>query len=135
MDTTTEWNERGEKGGIEHDCLLLQDDDIAAVVDLYDYFEQGYWVDDGEILRHAWQTGMSLKRVNYCLADNETFLALQLVIGDDEGNTVDLHRHGGNAQGRECKSWKLNEGDYIREIAYTYNSWIGNVNEIYFKTH
>ena len=31
--------------------------------------------------------------------------------------------------------WTLKEGDYIREIAYTYNPWIGNVNEVYFATH
>ena len=46
-----------------------------------------------------------------------------------------LHRHGGDATGRTCMQWTLKEDDYIREIAYTYNPWIGNVNEVYFATH
>ena len=29
---------------------MLQEDDTATVVDLFDYFDEGYWVDDGEIL-------------------------------------------------------------------------------------
>ena len=55
---------------------MLQEDDTATVVDLFDYFDEGYWVDDGEILQHAWEQGMTLRKVNYCEQDNDTFLAL-----------------------------------------------------------
>lgn len=78
--------------------------------------ELGGWVDDGETLREKWQPGMGVRRVNYCIGEDDLFRRMQLVVGleDDEENWIPLLAHG--AAGGSCRGWKLQPDDYIRMV-------------------
>ena len=68
---------RGEFGfGALHECLVLDADHIVMYEDHYRY-DEGGWVDDGEILYAKWAPGMGVRAINYCIDDvNNTFKSM-----------------------------------------------------------
>jgi len=118
--------------GTEHKCLLLDADHITFF-DEHDKYAKGAWIDDGQVMQKSWSTGMSVRAIKYCVdaADN-TFKALQLVVGYDgkPDSWVTLRKHG--SAGGSCRQWKLSDGDYIKDIEYTWNKEKDAVVEIIF---
>jgi len=75
----------------------------------------GGWVDDGEILKEQWEPGMGIRRVNYCIGEDDTFRSMQLIVGwEDEESWVTLLKHG--AAGGSCRGWILKPDDYVRMV-------------------
>ena len=75
----------------------------------------GIWFDDGEVLLAGeWETGMHVKRINYCLTEeDDKFISMQVVVGNDT-KELSLRKHGG--EGGACRAFKLDENDYILDI-------------------
>jgi len=91
------------------ECLILDDDHVGALDELYD---DGEWIDDGEVLLEKWTPGMGVVAVNYC-TDDDMFISMQVVVGNEE-EEIKLRKHGG--KGGKCRKWRLQPDDYIRDI-------------------
>ena len=52
------------------ECLILDSDKVGAIHEVYDSRGGGY-IDDGEVLREQWSPGMGVKKIAYCLEDEE----------------------------------------------------------------
>lgn len=57
-----------------------------------------------------------------------------MIVGDGGENEIPLMKHGSEKRGN-CYQWELLEGDYIREIIYTYSHFTNSVIEIFFESH
>jgi len=65
---------------------------------------------------------MGVQAIKYCVdAADSSFKALQLIVGfaGKADSWVTLRKHGG--AGGSCRQWTLTEGDYIKDIQYTWN--------------
>ena len=62
------------------------------------------WFDDGEILLGGeWETGMHVKRINYCIdEESHRFISMQVEVGNDE-KELSLRKHGGD--GGKCRAF------------------------------
>ena len=79
---------------------------------------------------------MGVRAINYCVnAQDNTFKALQIIVGKegDASSEVALRKHGG--EGGACRQWRLEAGDYIRNVQYTWNRSRETVTQVVFQTH
>ena len=121
--------------GATCDCLKR---DAGMVSGVSDWLRSGEFIDDGMALaEEGWVPGMHVREVNYCMETDSNgvsvFVSLQLILGDDQGKTLPLYKHGG--EGGSCRKWVLQEGDYIRTVQYTWNRLVYYVTEVAFQTH
>ena len=100
-----------------YECLVVDADHIVMYEDHYRYRDGG-WIDDGEILREKWETGMGIRALNYCVDEqNNTYKSMQLMVGnegDELADWIPLRKHG--AEGGHCRRWRVKSEDYIRNV-------------------
>lgn len=93
---------------MEHECLELDADHIVWY-DESKNFDDGGWIDDGEVLDLEWESGWGVRAINYCIDDyDDTFQSMQIMVGE-QGTELDtwtpLRKHG--ADGGTCRRWIL----------------------------
>ena len=120
-----------------HDCLVVDADHLVFFDDHWRYEDDGYWIDDGQILVDKWQPGHHVRAINYCVDEvNNTFRSMQLLVGEDNAvmeEWTPLRKHG--ADGGTCRRWRLVPKDYIRMVQYTWNRHTESVVQVVFLTH
>ena len=98
-------------------------------------------IDDFWVLDDAFQEGMSIRAMIYCVNDNDGSLnSIQLQMWkDDPRDKIDLRRFGKvrfdmHNSGGTCKKWTLDEGDSIKYIRAEFNDDEYKITKLYFMT-